>query len=996
MRLHRLRLRAFGPFAGEQRVDFDALGVGGLFLLDGPTGAGKSTVLDAITFALYGPGERGGDGRLHSHFADASARPEVELEFSLRGRRHRITRTPEHARPKRRGTGTTVEHATVHLERHEDGRWVSRSSNKAEVGELLADDIGLTREQFTQVVLLPQGEFMRFLRAGDDDRRVLLTRLFGTELYDRITDELDRRRKVVAGDLEAADGAVRSSAAAAAEAAGLDAAEREALLALGPPELTARLARLGDGLARQTSVAARLAERAAASLDTSRRRAERATSSAEQMSRLLAARDALAVHEAAREKHARQAARLACAERAEPVRPLILALREADAAVDGARRVVRRVAPAFTIEQVDGAELGDLAAEYAALAGDAAELAAGLGPLVAREAELPDLRAAVTALGTRAATAAETAAAAARRQQALPDEVGAAEAALRAAREGGASLAALEDRQTALDEQRRAVEGLAALEPVRARATLRREAAFTAYAAAVDEHHRRAEARLANVAAELAGELRDGRPCAVCGSADHPAPASPASDAVSAAEVAAAAGQRSAAEAERDAAAAVLAELDLRREALRVTAGGADAAMLAADSRVLAEAITAARAQAAARSRLADEHSRLQLESEHAVEVRAAAEGERAALRAELAATERALAEAERDLAAAAEGHPAVAARVAALRRDAELAAALAAALASLATAVHARDQAHARASVEAAAQGFADLGEVDGAVLTADERLAEAAAAQAWLTEGAALRRAWADAAAGGLDPAGADEIFAEAERAVHDLAQAETAARTAAVEHDRAERSAARYAAAAAEVAAAQAELEWVRTESEPVVHLARLARGMAGQRRVALTTYVLRHWFERVVGAANVRLAAMSSGRYELVRVDEGGSRSERVGLTLQVLDRHTGEQRSTRSLSGGETFYTSLALALGLADVVRAEAGGVDLDTLFIDEGFGSLDPDTLDQVMDVIDELRGHGRTVGIVSHVSELKHRIAERIEVRRLPDGSSALRVVA
>jgi exonuclease SbcC len=137
-------------------------------------------------------------------------------------------------------------------------------------------------------------------------------------------------------------------------------------------------------------------------------------------------------------------------------------------------------------------------------------------------------------------------------------------------------------------------------------------------------------------------------------------------------------------------------------------------------------------------------------------------------------------------------------------------------------------------------------------------------------------------------------------------------------------------------------------------------------------------------------------MSSGRYELVRVDEGVTRSERAGLTIAVLDRHTGEQRNARSLSGGETFYTSLALALGLADVVRAEAGGVDLDTLFIDEGFGSLDADTLDQVMTVIDELRERGRTVGIVSHVSELKDRIAERIEVRRLADGSSTLRVVA
>ena len=210
MRLHSLRLQAFGPFAGEQRIDFDPLGAGGLFLLDGPTGAGKSTVLDAITFALYGPGDGGGWGRLHSHFAEPGAQPSVTLEFSLRGVRQRVTRSPEYPRPKRRGTGVTVERTQVHLERFEGGRWVSRSSRKDEVGEMLNDDLGLTRDQFTQVVLLPQGEFARFLRAGDDERRGLLTKLFGTQLYDRITDELDRRRKAVSGDLDGAVARLRA------------------------------------------------------------------------------------------------------------------------------------------------------------------------------------------------------------------------------------------------------------------------------------------------------------------------------------------------------------------------------------------------------------------------------------------------------------------------------------------------------------------------------------------------------------------------------------------------------------------------------------------------------------------------------------------------------------------------------------------------------------------------------------------------------------------
>ena len=156
------------------------------------------------------------------------------------------------------------------------------------------------------------------------------------------------------------------------------------------------------------------------------------------------------------------------------------------------------------------------------------------------------------------------------------------------------------------------------------------------------------------------------------------------------------------------------------------------------------------------------------------------------------------------------------------------------------------------------------------------------------------------------------------------------------------------------------------------------------------------MLRLWFEQVVQAANARLAAMSSGRYELRRTDEGESRRQRTGLTLAVIDRHTGAERSPKSLSGGETFYTSLALALGLADVVKAEAGGVELDTLFIDEGFGSLDPQTLDQVMAVIDDLRDRGRAVGIVSHVTDLKDRVYERLEIRRLRDGSSTATVVA
>jgi DNA repair protein SbcC/Rad50 len=306
------------------------------------------------------------------------------------------------------------------------------------------------------------------------------------------------------------------------------------------------------------------------------------------------------------------------------------------------------------------------------------------------------------------------------------------------------------------------------------------------------------------------------------------------------------------------------------------------------------------------------------------------------------------------------------------------------------------RAAAETRVCRQALRGGFADTEQARAAMLDGGEQAQARACVSEWATQAARLAAAAAIPEFDGLDPATGPEAETRAQAARDALAATDSAAQRSADAAELARHRLARFAARRAEVVTAQADLDRLDSETAPVLYLSRLTKGMAGRRRVALTTYVLRHWFEQVVRAANVRLASVSSGRYELLRIDEGPTHAARAGLTLAVIDRHTGEQRSTRSLSGGETFYTSLALALGLADVVKAEAGGVDLDTLFIDEGFGSLDSDTLDQVMTVIDELRDRGRVVGIVSHVSELKDRIAERVEVRRLPDGSSCLRVVA
>ncbi|WP_131762168.1 AAA family ATPase, partial [Actinomadura fibrosa] len=196
MRLHRLELTAFGPFSATEEIDFDALSDAGLFLIQGRTGAGKTSVLDAVCFALYGqvPGARNAVKGLRSDHAPPTLAPRVVLETTVRGRRLRITRSPAWERPKLRGSGTTVEHAKVVLEEHERGEWVGLTTRLDEAGDLVSRLLGMNATQFCQVALLPQGEFAGFLRAGADERRKVLERLFATEVFTQVEKWLAERR----------------------------------------------------------------------------------------------------------------------------------------------------------------------------------------------------------------------------------------------------------------------------------------------------------------------------------------------------------------------------------------------------------------------------------------------------------------------------------------------------------------------------------------------------------------------------------------------------------------------------------------------------------------------------------------------------------------------------------------------------------------------------------------------------------------------------------
>ncbi|HYS30948.1 MAG TPA: AAA family ATPase [Streptosporangiaceae bacterium] len=1006
MRLHSLGLQAFGPFATPQRIDFDRLAAGGLFLLEGPTGAGKTTVLDAITFALYGglAGEDAGSDRLHSHFADPGVEPSVTLEFSVRGVRYLISRVPEHRRPKRRGQGYTTEAMRVHLRRREAGQWVTMSSNKAETGDAIADIIGLSRTQFTQVMLLPQGEFARFLRCGDDARRAVLTRLFGTELYDKITLELDRRRAVAVKQRQDAKAEIAEAVSAAAEAAGLDAAARGELICLPAGERGVRFKQIGDDLAGALASAGAELERAAGQARAALGAEQAAAARAALMTRLTGALASLHRHEATRPEHDARATRLDAARRAEPVRPLLAALDDAGASAGRARDRLRALVGAAAAadfgcllgESADSALVRRTAKDSAARAGACLREATGLEHLVAAESTVPGRETAVANLDRAAARAAAHAGSLAAARDELPGRIAAAEARLAAASAAAAGLEASQQRQAALVPLRAAAARLAELEPLLAdRAALLR-AAVEEHQRLVDDHQGAMEARLAGMAAELAAALGDGAPCPVCGSAQHPAPAAAGVAPVTERAVRAARERRDAAAAARSRAEQEHAELARQAAEQAAVAAGHTLAGLAAEEAEVAERLAAAESAAAKLPAFECELAGLRGEQERlGQDLRAAAAAEATARHeADQARTD--LAELNATLAQAAQGHPSVAARRAGLEQAAEGSRQLAAALDELAAALDAAAQARDRAAREGLASGFGTLELARLAVLGPTEQSALGERVASWTRELTALQAAAASPDLAGLDPDLAGQAHASAEQAAAALARAGDAEQNARTAHETQRARAARLSDRLAEVRAAETAAAALDAATGPVIYLAGLAKGMDGHRRVALTTYVLRHWFEQVVAAANVKLAVMSSGRYELRRSDEGESRRQRGGLTLSVVDRHTGQVRSPNSLSGGETFYASLALALGLADVVKAEAGGVDTQTLFIDEGFGSLDAETLDQVLGVIDELRDRGRAVGIVSHVADLRDRVAERLEIRRLPDGSSALRVVA
>ena len=930
MRPLRLTLSAFGPYAAETTLDLEKLGKGGLYLITGDTGAGKTTLVDALTYALYDPSSSGirEGSMLRCKYADDKTPTFVELEFEVHGMRYTVRRNPEYQRPKTRGEGMTTEKADATLTYPDDRPPVTKAKD---VTAAVQEIIGLDYNQFSQIVLIAQGQFTKLLNASTEERSRIFRKLFRTQRYAQLQERLQAEASALNQQRTAQNAKLDSLLGG---------------LQFSPEDPDAEALR---ALCAQT-----VPETALALLDA------------------LTARQAAALEEAG------------------------TALQATEAQLDTVQQQLGAAAQAQRLAQQLATRQAELAAAKPALdaaraeadrhAGDAVQLDA----LTAQVTQAQSALAAYDALDTlcrqqtKARDAARLAAAQAHKRRTQLDSLNAALAAaeteLAALADADTRLLALQNRSAQLTQRG---EALAKLEQRladcqrQAKAAHKAQENYRAAAAAQDEARARRDtlerAFLDAQAGLLAESLVEGAPCPVCGSTHHPARALLPHTAPTQAQVEAA--RQTAAEADRQAqnasaaaqsalAAANEAKTSLRRDAEtllpeRFTAPeGTVPLTFALMTNVLVEenaALQTAQTDCKAQCRQAEADCRrkVQLEADRQAKTR-----QRPAL-------EQSAAEADRSAAAQNASADALEGQIAERR----------------AALPYPR-----RADAQAALDKLeADRRTLRTGMDTAQRRLKQAEQAVAAAEAAVEALTAQQTAAQKELPARSAEELTAQQTEltAARESLRSREKQLSAQLLPNR--KTAAQYRAAAEARQALESRWQWVSA-------LAATAGGtLTSKQKIKLEAYIQMNYLDRILRYANTRLMQMTAGQYELERIGAENQRSQ-SGLDLGVIDHYNGTRRSVKTLSGGESFKASLALALGLSDEVQSSAGGIRLDTLFLDEGFGSLDEESLELAIRVLSGLTEGDRLVGIISHVGALKDRIDRQVVVHKARTGGSTV----
>lgn len=1018
MRPLRLTMQAFGPYRSAETLDFAALGANKLFLIHGETGAGKTSILDAIVFALYGEtsgGERSA-GQMRCESADPGLATEVGFSFALGARAFRVLRRPKQELAAQRGSGLVLKPAeaklweTTGVEAGAEGKLLAAKIR--DVDEALRGLLGFSLEQFRQVVILPQGKFRDLLAAGSDKREEILRQLFHTDECAALERRLhERAREVVQQKADlATERRIRLEGTGVqdeAELAPLIAAAADAAGAAAE-EATAAEARAQEAAA--ALAAALSADEALQALVTAEEKLRRLEAGEAQMDELAGV--------VARAREAEKVAPLAAAaERAGEELGAALAEQEAGAAVLEAAVAARQAAArALHAEE-------QRAPERAAALDEAQRLAQIRARRTDWERAEQERREAAVAQAAAVAALRRAEAAAERARGARDEARQSAAAAVRAAGELMAAQSELERaREVAARCQARDAADVALEAAIRARAQV------AAKARGLQDELDRLEAELTSLEASwraaragvLAAELSEDQPCPVCGSVVHPAPARAAA-AVDDAAVDALRARVDAARGRRDAGRDAVGKAETAVETARVEHAlradlvpGDLSAMQAERSAQECEVAWAALSRASeavpdpeaalAAAELAVETAEAALASATQAEREAAdAYAGRAGVAAELAAG---IPEEMRERSAMEKAVRRSEERVTALQQALEEARS-AAKQADEAGVAAERDARAAETAHERAALAAAQAAQHCQAALR-EHGFATTAACQAALMAPEELRGAEEQVLAfrGELGEARGRLKQAREAAAAHplggDVAAAREVVAAAGAESRAAQKAQHEAEAQLGSLQEVRRSLDDIDVRSDEIARrfevvgtLDLLASGQAGAGRVSFQRWVLGAYLDDVLVAASRRLVTMSRGRFRLERQRDAADLRRPSGLDLAVFDAWSNRSRPAITLSGGESFLAALSLALGLAETVQEQSRATPLETIFVDEGFGALDPDALDQAMDALTELKDSGRLVGVITHVPELRQVIDARLEVNGGPGGSHTRFVV-
>ena len=921
MRPIKLSMSAFGPYAGKTVLDLEKLGTRGLYLVTGDTGAGKTTIFDAITYALYG--EASGDNRepsmFRSKYADPATPTEVELTFDYGGKQYTVKRNPEYERRKTRGDGFTTQKAEATLT-YPDGRVVTR---QRDVDSAVRDIMGINRSQFLQIAMIAQGDFLKLLLASTEERKKIFRQIFKTQRYQELQDRLKQEAGALQGQCTSAEDGIRQYIE------GILCDEND-VLSIEVKKAREGMLPVGEAVTLLRTLLEQDEQRLSA--------AEKSIAEAEQQ--LGEVNRKIGIIET-REKAQRALteAKRGLAEETEKNEKLKIIFKEAAAKLPEKDRL-----------SDEKAKTEAEYPRYEALAALEKQISKDDGAVKAQEKQLET--------GQRQYTQARDEFSVLQQEYASLENAGEGREKLNRQRD------VEKDRQDKLRQLAADFADFHKLQDVLKNLQAAYLQAAEEAKKANDEYEAKNRAFMDEQAGIMAETLEEGKPCPVCGSLTHPCLAHKSEKAPTEAQLKKAKNNAESARCAAEEKSAQCRETKVRCEARKAEIEKQLEAMernislteaekwlpteqqkVESSLRSLSAAVSVLEKQLERRQQLAEmlpkKEAALKEQEERLNDLGKKTEAQKAALLEKQRQWENekmSLSYADKT---EAERHAAV----------------LEKSIADL------------NSAYDCAQKKLTDSNEKIAGFSSSVKELS------GQLQEDFDLNRE--------VELGKKNQILEK--KAREDALSKQIHAR---MTNNRKALNGICDKAEALD--ALEKQYAWLKA-------LSNTANGnISGKEKVMLETYIQMTFFDRIIARANTRFMVMSGGQYELKRRKEAANNRSQSGLELDVIDHYNGTERSVKTLSGGESFKASLSLALGLSDEIQASAGGVKLDTMFVDEGFGSLDDESLDQAMRALSGLAEGNRLVGIISHVADLKNRIDRQIVVTKEKSGGSRAEIVA